>query len=67
MQFTIADDGLGFAHVDLPDIAAAPAHLVHGDQRGLVLVRMFMDEARFNEQGNEVTMAKRGADTPTTS
>ena len=27
--------------------------------RGLVLMRAFMDEVKFNDRGNEVTMIKR--------
>jgi anti-sigma regulatory factor (Ser/Thr protein kinase) len=33
--------------------------LEHRDGRGLVLMKNFMDEVRFNETGNEVTMILR--------
>lgn len=48
----------------LPDIGSDPSHLTSGEGRGLVLVKMFMDEVSFNPAGNEITMVKRpqGAD-----
>jgi anti-sigma regulatory factor (Ser/Thr protein kinase) len=27
--------------------------------RGLLLIRTFMDEVRFNDRGNEITLVKR--------
>jgi CheY-like chemotaxis protein len=33
-------------------------------RRGLVLMRTFMDSVQFNDQGNEVTLIKRFADSP---
>jgi CheY-like chemotaxis protein len=60
-RFVVRDEGRGF------DVAAVP---VPGDPnalepergRGLSLMRNFMDELRFNETGNEVTMVKRRDD-----
>jgi len=30
----------------------------------LILIRMFMDEVRFNDSGNEITMVKRRPGAP---
>ena len=54
---SIRDEGKGFDTSKLPDpkdasVMAKP----HG--RGLLLIRSFMDEIRFNESGNGVTMVK---------
>lgn len=56
--FVIRDEGPGFDAPSLP----APGELGSLEPqrgRGLVLMRTFMDEVRFNERGNEVTMIKR--------
>jgi CheY-like chemotaxis protein len=54
-KFVVRDDGRGFPveHV------LAQAGLQQETQRGLVLMRTFMDDVRFNERGNEVVMTKR--------
>lgn len=56
--FTIRDDGPGFDHRQLPD-PRDPANLEHLGGRGVLLMRTFMDDIRYNEKGNEVTMIKR--------
>lgn len=56
--FVIADEGPGFAPSDVPD-PTDPENLVKPYGRGLLLMRTFMDEARHNARGNEVTMVKR--------
>ncbi len=56
--FVIRDEGPGFDPTTLPD-ATDPANLERPCGRGLLLMRTFMDEVRFNEVGNEVTMIKR--------
>lgn len=33
--------------------------MVEGENRGLVLIRAFMDEVQFNDAGNQVTLIKR--------
>ncbi|MCA8987990.1 MAG: ATP-binding protein [Planctomycetaceae bacterium] len=58
LTITIRDEGPGFDPVSLPDpfsdgFAERPCG------RGVLLMRSFMDEVEFNEQGNEVTMVKR--------
>ena len=57
-RFEIRDDGPGFDTSNLPK----PGDLGSLDPeagRGIVLMRSFMDEVIFNDQGNEVTLVKR--------
>jgi CheY-like chemotaxis protein/anti-sigma regulatory factor (Ser/Thr protein kinase) len=56
--FSIEDDGPGFdtSFVDRP---IEPEDLTRLGGRGLLLMRTFMDDVRFNRTGNAVTMAKR--------
>lgn len=56
--FVIRDDGRGFDPSKLAD-PRDPANLQKCSGRGLFLIRTFMDEVRFNEAGNEITMIKR--------
>ena len=56
--FTIRDQGPGFDPSSLPD-PTAPENVGKVNGRGMFLIRTFMDEVRFNESGNEVTMIKR--------
>lgn len=57
--FVIRDDGSGFdvsgQQLDLTD----PMQLTRPSGRGLFLIRTFMDEVRFNDVGNEITMIFR--------
>lgn len=55
--FVIRDDGAGFHPDSLPD-PTDPEYLTRPSGRGLLLMRTFMDEVRFNELGNEVTLIK---------
>jgi len=57
-RFTIRDQGPGFDVNQVPDVQADPSHLSRSSNRGLVLIRMFMDEVSFNPAGNEITMVK---------
>jgi CheY-like chemotaxis protein/anti-sigma regulatory factor (Ser/Thr protein kinase) len=54
----VADEGSGFDPARLPDPTDS-ANLEKAAGRGIFLVRMFMDEVRFNAAGNEVTLIKR--------
>lgn len=56
--FVVADEGPGFDPTDVPD-PTDPENLAKPHGRGLLLMRTFMDEARHNTRGNEVTLVKR--------
>jgi len=56
--FVIRDDGQGFDTRAVPgkgDLGSLDAE----SGRGIVLMRAFMDEVNYNDQGNEVTLIKR--------
>jgi CheY-like chemotaxis protein len=57
-EWVITDEGPGFDPSKLPD-PTDPANLGRVGGRGLLLIRTFLDEVRFNEKGNEVTLIKR--------
>lgn len=57
-EFVIRDEGQGFDAAALPD-PTQPSRLESASGRGVYLVRMFMDEVRFNGRGNEITLIKR--------
>jgi anti-sigma regulatory factor (Ser/Thr protein kinase) len=57
-EFTVRDEGPGFNPDVLPD-PTDPANLEKASGRGLILIRTFMDDVRYNEAGNEITMTKR--------
>ncbi len=56
--FIIRDEGPGFDISRVPN-RHDPGTLEQRTGRGLVLMKNFMDEVRFNERGNEVTMVMR--------
>ena len=55
--YVIRDEGDGFDPSVLPD-PTDPSNLELPGGRGLLLIRTFMDEVRYNETGNEITMIK---------
>lgn len=55
--YVVRDQGPGFDPSEIPD-ATDPANIEKPCGRGLLLMQTFMDEVRFNERGNEVTMVK---------
>jgi CheY-like chemotaxis protein len=57
-EFVIRDEGPGFDPTNLPD-PTDPANLEKVSGRGLLLIRIFMDQVDHNETGNEVTLTKR--------
>jgi hypothetical protein len=57
-RFVVRDGGPGFNPASVP-AAGQPGSLDPETGRGLVLMRAFMDEVRFNDRGNEVTLLKR--------
>ena len=62
--FVIRDEGKGFDTSSVPEKFSAE-NLENRDGRGLVLMKNFMDEVRFNEEGNEVTMRMHCSSTAT--
>lgn len=61
--YTIRDEGRGFDPKSQPD-PTDPENMHRLSGRGLLLIHTFMDEVRFNETGNEITMVKRNATKP---
>jgi CheY-like chemotaxis protein len=56
--YVVRDEGPGFDPARLPD-PTDPANLEKTTGRGLLLIRTFMDDVRFNPAGNEITIVKR--------
>jgi hypothetical protein len=56
--YVVRDEGPGFNPSLLTDLRNPATWDKFGD-RGLVLIRTFMDEVRHNKEGNEITMIKR--------
>lgn len=64
-EISVRDDGKGFDPTRLPN----PTDLEHMDKvagRGVHLMRSFMDEVRFNERGNCVTLVLKSRRCPNT-
>ena len=58
VAYVVTDQGQGFDPGALPDPTDV-ANLERASGRGLLLIRMFMDEVSFNDVGNEIRMIKR--------
>ncbi|AMV25573.1 Adenylate cyclase 2 [Gemmata sp. SH-PL17] len=56
--FVILDQGPGFDVTKLPD-PLDPEFIERASGRGVLLMRAFMDEVRYNATGNRVTLVKR--------
>lgn len=56
-RFVVVDEGPGFDVSALPD-PTDPANLERPSGRGVLFMRTFMDEVRFNPVGNGVTLVK---------
>ncbi len=54
----VTDEGLGFDPDEVPD-PTLPGNLTKSCGRGIFLMRALMDEVRFNEEGNSVTLVLR--------
>ncbi|HEV3342172.1 MAG TPA: response regulator [Pirellulales bacterium] len=57
-RFVVRDEGPGFDYRREPNLAADLPHIASNERRGLVLIKLFMDEVHFNERGNEITLVK---------
>ena len=57
LKFVIRDEGPGFNHRKILDPTDAE-NLERIGGRGLLLIRSFMDEVRFNDSGNQITLIK---------
>ena len=55
--FRITDEGSGFKPADVPD-PTEPDRISLPNGRGLMLIRAYMDEVRFNDRGNCLVMIK---------
>jgi anti-sigma regulatory factor (Ser/Thr protein kinase)/CheY-like chemotaxis protein len=57
-RFQIEDEGEGFDPSSIPD-PLDPANLFKASGRGVLLIYNIMDEVKYNERGNRLTMVKR--------
>ena len=57
-RFTVEDEGDGFNLTDIPD-PLDPANLFKTSGRGVLLIYNIMDEVKYNDRGNRLTMVKR--------
>jgi len=57
-RFTIEDEGEGFDVHDIPD-PLDPENLFKTSGRGVLFIYNIMDEVKYNERGNRLTMVKR--------
>jgi len=63
--YVIRDEGPGFDPSLLPD-PTEPTNLERRSGRGLLLMRTFMSEVRYNDRGNELTLVRRAGDKSST-
>lgn len=59
MTIRIQDEGVGFDPSALPD-PTDPENLLKPHGRGVMMMRLFLDEVKWNQSGNEVTLLKKG-------
>src|SRR5437868_835234 len=60
VSIAVKDEGRGFDINEMPD-PTAPENIGSGHGRGIYLMKAFMDEVRFEEDGVVVHMRKRAA------
>ena len=58
-RFTVEDEGEGFDVNNVPD-PRDPQNLLKTSGRGVLFIYNIMDEVKYNERGNRLTMIKRG-------
>ena len=56
--YVVEDEGPGFDPATLP-VPSDPANLERIGGRGLMLIRIFMDDVEHNEKGNRITLRIR--------
>ena len=59
-RFTVEDEGVGFNVNDIPH-PRDPDNLLKASGRGVLLIRSVMDETKYNDRGNRLSMIKRRA------
>jgi len=59
-KFTVEDEGVGFNVNDIPH-PRDPDNLLKSSGRGVLLIRSVMDETKYNDRGNRLSMIKRRA------
>ncbi|MDQ4122718.1 MAG: ATP-binding protein [Acidobacteriota bacterium] len=57
-RFTVEDEGEGFDVTQIPD-PLDPANLFKTSGRGVLLMYNIMDEVKYNERGNQLTLVKK--------
>jgi serine/threonine-protein kinase RsbW len=57
-RFTIEDEGEGFNVSEIPD-PLDPENLFKSSGRGVLFIYNIMDEVKYNDRGNRLTMVKR--------
>src|SRR5690606_9524728 len=60
-RFTIEDEGEGFDVNNIPD-PLDPENLFKTSGRGVLFIYNIMDEVKYNDRGNRLTMIKRSSD-----
>jgi serine/threonine-protein kinase RsbW len=60
-RFTIEDEGEGFDVNSIPD-PLDPENLFKSSGRGVLFIYNIMDEVKYNERGNRLTMVKKKAE-----
>ncbi len=60
-RFTIEDEGDGFNVAEIPD-PLDPHNLFKTSGRGVLFIYNIMDEVKYNERGNRLTMVKKRTD-----
>jgi DNA-binding response OmpR family regulator len=56
-EYTIEDEGKGFDHSKLPD-PRNPENFFNKSGRGILIIRLHMDEVEWNEKGNRLRLRK---------
>lgn len=59
MKVEISDEGPGFDPSKLPD-PTDPENLLKPHGRGVMMMKLFLDDVQWNDRGNKVTLIKNG-------